>query len=175
MYFKQRECSPLVSRTLEFPTVDSVATTRMHNTTKLTQITTFHLAGCHKMSESTTTPVDLREWCENKEYSKIADHFTDLAGSPEEARQLLVQVVNSFDVAGGVGNPRKRAAPSSSTSTVSSMPSTSVDGSFFVQDLLDDAVVTSLIHIPNDPAVIGAIIGPHGRNIKVSLLNFCSP
>jgi len=111
--------------------------------------------------------LELKKWCDEKDYYKIADLFTNLAGSQEDARQLLVQVVNSYG--DGAGNSRKRPAPSSSASPSSTQTPRALvtTESFYVRDSMDDMIITSLLQIPNDPAVIGSIIGPQGKSIKL--------
>jgi len=116
-----------------------------------------------------TTSSNLKQWSQNQEFDKIASFFTSLTGSTHEARSLLQNVVDSLS---DNNTSRKRQAPPPTPPSVS----TPFDHrSFLVQDALDEATVTSLIQIPNDKAVIGTIIGPQGKNIKVSEVDLSLP
>ena len=115
--------------------------------------------------------VDVKDLVDNREYKKIAEYFSTLTGSSEEARKMLQMVLNTLPApVGSVMNPRKRPAPSASSSSVATTPSVTDVDAFLIQDSMDAGVVSALIQIPNDPAVIGSIIGPRGSTIKVSLL-----
>jgi hypothetical protein len=117
------------------------------------------------MSANTTT-FDLKQWTENQEYGKIASFFTSLTGSSEGTKALLERVVATLPNSNSSDYSRKRPAPSPASSHVISTPSQ--HHSFLLHDSLDEMVITSLVQIPNDKAVIGAIIGPQGKNIRVS-------
>ena len=104
---------------------------------------------------------ELRGWCEEKDYEMIASYFINTTGSNEEARSLLENVLAL--IPSDNMNSRKRPAPSSPTT----LQKTPGDLDFFMNDSVDEAAITALLLIPNEHTVIGSIIGPQGKNIKV--------